>query len=69
MKRNNILFILPCSPIPLESGGMQAIFNGIEAIRRYHNIYITYPSEDKQIDRTCEQELLLKLDRQATILP
>lgn len=43
--KKSILFILPCSLYPLESGGMQAIYNGIIAIKEYYNIVITYTAQ------------------------
>lgn len=42
MDRKNILFITPFAPWPLVSGGHQAIFNGIDAIRNDHNVFIVY---------------------------
>lgn len=67
MLPHKILFILPWLPYPLNSGGKQAIFNGIKAINKEFEIFITYP-EDRQ--NTSEKESLLKeLKGNITILP
>lgn len=42
----NILIVAHTMPYPLNSGGRQAIFNGILAIRDHFNIYITFPTDD-----------------------
>lgn len=42
MNKRNVLFILPFLPYPLESGGHQAIFNGIKAVCKDYNVFITY---------------------------
>lgn len=44
MKKKKILFILPWLPYPLVSGGHQAIFHGILAVKDDFDIYITYQS-------------------------
>lgn len=40
--KKNLLFILPFLPYPLVSGGHQAIFNGIMAVKNDFNIFIAY---------------------------
>lgn len=42
MQKRNILLIEPFAPWPLRSGGHQAIFNGIDAIKDDYNVYLTY---------------------------
>lgn len=42
ISKNNILFVEPCIPFPLISGGHQAIFNGIRSLVDKYNIYVTY---------------------------
>ena len=46
--KKNILFILPNLPWPLDSGGNQAMYNGILAAKNIFNVYITYPVYNKQ---------------------
>lgn len=38
----NVLFIEPFCPYPLESGGHQAIYNGIAAMKDVANVYVVY---------------------------
>lgn len=67
--KKNILFIIHCLPFPLNSGGRQAIVNGLLAIKEEYNIFITYP----QIGGTDEEEninnLNKMLDGNAKIIP
>ena len=64
----NILFILPWLPYPLNSGGKQAIFNGIQAICKYYNVFITYYSDKPDLDINIDS-LIQKIDGNITILP
>ena len=57
MHNRKILFILPWLPYPLNSGGKQAIFNGIAAISKEMEIYITYP-EDSITPQVAEKQAL-----------
>lgn len=41
--KKNVLLIEPFIPYPLISGGHQAIFNGIAAMKDIANVYIVYP--------------------------
>lgn len=41
-EKKNLLFILPFLPYPLASGGHQAIFNGIIAVKDDFNIFVAY---------------------------
>lgn len=40
--KKNLLFVLPFLPYPLVSGGHQAIYNGIMAVKDNFNIFIAY---------------------------
>lgn len=59
MPHNNILFILHRLPYPLNSGGKQAIFNGLDAVKDDCNIVITY-AEDPAKDTIENKELLFE---------
>ena len=48
ISRNTILFILPFIPYPLESGGHQALFNGINVIKDDYNVLVTYSATDNE---------------------
>ncbi len=50
MKRKQFLFILPFFPWPLTSGGHQAIFNDIRAVRDYADIHLVYYAGQKNKD-------------------
>lgn len=59
--KKNILFVLPMLPWPLSSGGNQAMFNGIEAVKDVANVFVAYPifvSEKKEREgKALEKEL------------
>lgn len=57
--KKNILFIIPWLPYPINSGGRQAIVNGLLAVKDTYNIYITYIEEDN----SCNEEDKLQLAR------
>lgn len=65
--KKNLLFILPFLPYPLVTGGHQAIYNGILAVKDDFNVFIAYykgwNAEDK-----AESEFQ-KMIPQATLLP
>lgn len=67
--KKTILFILPWLPYPLCSGGHQAIFNGIKAIKDDYNIIISYqkPFESTSADYT--EKFIQELNGNITILP
>lgn len=48
MKKEKILFVLPWLPYPLVSGGHQALFNGIVAIKDDFDIFIAYEATDDE---------------------
>lgn len=47
-ENKTILFILPFMPYPLESGGHQALYNGIKAVKDDYNVLVTYPAVDNK---------------------
>ena len=65
----NILFIEPMAPWPLISGGHQAIFNGINAVKDEFNIFITYELSLKDDEEDTITPALQKALPKATILP
>lgn len=66
--KKNILFIIPWFPYPMKSGGHQAIFNGIAAIKDDFNIYLTYEAWEGEEYRNAEEGFLQKIP-QAHLLP
>ena len=42
MNRKKLLFVIPWLPYPIESGGHQALFNGIYAVKDAFDIHIVY---------------------------
>lgn len=66
--KKNILIILPWLPWPLNSGGDQAMFNGIKAIQNDCNVVVVYMEGRK--DRHKQERLQLnKILPNVTILP
>lgn len=64
----NILVVFPHLIYPLDSGGAQAIFNGIEAIRNHYHVTVVY-FEGRKDHHPQEREKLSKLLGNVTILP
>ncbi len=66
--KQKILFIIPWLPYPLISGGHQAIFNGIYAIKDDFDIYIAFEvfDDDKYMEA---QKVFLQLIPNAHLLP
>lgn len=61
MDKKNILIILPWLPYPFSSGGNQAMYNGIAAIRNKANVtvvYIDYNRDQHIVDRNKMTKLL-----------
>ena len=54
MDERKILFVLPWLPFPLDSGGRQAIFNGIKAAAGNAKIYITFKTAETPVDSDVE---------------
>ncbi len=69
MTKKNILLIIHCLPYPLNSGGRQAIFNGIKAIKDNFNLFITYPDNNTEEDRQDKQLFLSEMDNSITLIP
>lgn len=69
MHKKNILLIVHCLPYPLNSGGRQAIFNGILAIKDDYDIFITYPDSDTAQDRVDKQAFLTAIGENVKLLP
>ena len=67
--RKNILFILPWLPFPLKSGGHQAIYNGIRAIKDHMNIFITYLDYSDSSSDEYLQQFHKALDANIIVLP
>lgn len=67
--KKNILFVLPWLPYPLNSGGRQAIANGLIAAKEDYQIFITYPLTNDQEEIEDQKKLKTLLDNNATILP
>lgn len=65
--KKNLLFILPFLPYPLVSGGHQAIFNGILAVKDDFNIFIAYYKVYGADDRS--ESDFQNLMPNATLLP
>lgn len=66
--KKKILFILPWLPYPMKSGGHQALFNGIAAIKNDFDIYLTYEANEGEDYRNAEQGFLNNIP-QANLLP
>lgn len=66
-QKQKILFVLPFSPYPLTSGGSQAIFNGIDAVKDDMDVYITF--EATATDNKNIEKLKLLLDGKVMVLP
>lgn len=66
--RKNVLIILPWLPWPLNSGGNQAMFNGIKAIQNDCNVVVVYMEGRK--DRYVQDRLQLNKELpNVTIIP
>lgn len=66
--KKNILFVIPWLPYPMKSGGHQALFNGIAAVKDDFNIYLTYEAWEGEEYRNAEEGFLQKIP-QAQLLP
>ena len=69
LKKNNILFILPTLPWPLEFGGNQAMFNGIATLVDVANVYITYIVYGKEKNTEQKENMIKELGGKVTVLP
>ena len=68
MDRKSILFIIPWLPYPLKSGGHQALFNGIYAVRNDFEVHIAYEAENDD-DYVNNEEEFLELIPNAHLYP
>lgn len=64
----NLLVVFPHLIYPLDSGGAQAIFNGIQAVKSHYRVFIVY-FEGRKDHHPKEREALAKLLGDVTILP
>ena len=69
MQKKNILFILPFFPYPLESGGHQAIFNGIKALVGKANIFIAFFDFENKVTNKEKKKLQKALNCKIQIFP
>lgn len=66
--KQKILFVLPFLPYPMDSGGAQAIFNGIDVVKDDYEVFVTYRSYgDDHKDR--ERKLAELLEGKIRIFP
>jgi len=68
MGKKSILLIHPFLPYPLESGGHQALFNGIKAIKDDYNVTLVFQGEDTYEMRKAMEEFKLLMP-DVTLLP
>ena len=69
MKKNKILFILPFIPYPLNTGGNQAMYNGIKAIYNYADVYLTFEINNSLQEQANINILQQKLGETVKIIP
>lgn len=69
MQKKNILFIIHCLPYPLNSGGRQAIYNGIKAIMDDYNIFISYPGSNNTRELQDRSSFLKEIGGNVQLLP
>lgn len=67
-EQKSILFVIPFMPYPLKSGGHQALFNGIRAVKDDFKVFVTYEAEDNAENKNAEDKLRLLLP-EVTLLP
>lgn len=69
MSRKKILFVLPIMPWPLNTGGNQAMFNGIAALLGSADIFISFPIIKKDVKGKDYADFKKELGSQVIILP
>lgn len=69
MQKKNILLIIHCLPYPLNSGGRQAIYNGIKAIMDDYNIFISYPGSNNACELRDRSSFLTEIGGNVQLLP
>ena len=67
-KKQRILFVLPFLPYPMDSGGAQAIFNGMDVVKDDYEVFMTYRSYGGD-HKNRERKLVELLEGKITILP
>ena len=58
VRKQNLLFVLPFLPYPMESGGHQALYNGIAAVKDDFNIFVMYEADDNDHYRASVKQFL-----------
>ncbi len=66
--KKRILFVLPNIPWPLDSGGNQAMFNGILSSINIYDVYISYPVYRKE-DLRADAKFVESFMNRAVVLP
>lgn len=66
--KKTILFVLPFLPFPMESGGHQALFNGIAAVKDDFNVLVAYRATDDKKHKQAAEGFLQRVP-EATLLP
>lgn len=69
MQKKNILLIIHCLPYPLNSGGSQAIFNGIKAIKDDYSVFVTYPGNNTVSEQNDKSSFLAEIGGNVQLLP
>ena len=69
MQKPNILFIMYNLPYPLESGGSQAIFNGIKALKDYANLFVAYEEDADEDNSKIQQDMNCAIGAQIQYFP
>lgn len=58
VRKQNLLFVLPFLPYPMESGGHQALYNGIAAVKDDFNVFVMYEADDNDHYRASVKQFL-----------
>ena len=66
--KQNLLFVLPFLPYPMESGGHQALYNGIAAVKDDFNVFVMYEADDNEHYHTSVQQFLQYIPK-AHVIP
>ena len=66
--KQNLLFVLPVLPYPMESGGHQALYNGIAAVKNDFNIFVVYEANDDEHYRVSVEQFLQHIPK-AHVIP
>lgn len=70
--RKRILFVLPFLPYPMDTGGAQAIFNGIDVVKDDFEVFVTYRSfgeKDSERERRMNELLSDKVTILSCVFP